>query len=96
MSKLPTIKDVSALVRDVKRCGIADDCRAFQEDDLPGIQLTVGWNPENGEWSWQSGDNSYSGSAYFFPIWGVAGVYRRSNSREVAKDIISQLDEQTW
>ena len=93
MSRLPTIKDVAALVRHTKPF-IEDDYIA--DDDLPGIDLTVGWDPDTGEWSWQSGDNSFTGGAYFYPLWGVVRVYRQSNSRDLARDIIAQIDEQNW
>lgn len=87
--KLPTLKDLTALVANVKE-QIEDDCLAFDESDEPSIQLTVGAN-EAGEWDYQTGDNSYSGGAYFYPHWAVVGVYRDSNVREVAKDIQNQI-----
>lgn len=92
--KTPSIQVLSSLVKHVK-ANIADDYRAFEDDDIPGIQLTVGWNPETGEWSYQTGDNMYSGDAYFYPIWAVCGVYRRSNSVELARDLIAQLEDQS-
>ena len=91
-AKLPTIKEIYPLVLAVKR-SIADEYRADEETDLPSIQLTVGWSDVSGDWSYQTGDNSYSGGAYGYPHWGVVGVYRDSNCREVAKDIINQLGE---
>jgi hypothetical protein len=87
--KLPTTKELAALVRAVKS-DISDEYRAFEDDDTPGIQLTVGCDGA-GDWSYQTGDNSYSGGAYFYPHWAVVGVYRNSNCRELAKDIQSQL-----
>jgi hypothetical protein len=87
--KLPSITKLSALVRHVKK-HIADDYRAFEEEDVPGIQLTVACD-EKGNWDYQTGDNSYSGAAYFYPHWAVVGVYRDSNSKEVARDIQNQL-----
>lgn len=90
--RLPTIKELSALVRHVK-ADIAKDYRAFEDDDKPGIQLTIGWSAESGEWGYQTGDNSYTGGAYHYPHWAVVGVYRRSNSIELARDIQSQLFE---
>ena len=87
--KLPILKDLTALVAHVKTF-IGDDYRAFDESDEPSIQLTVGAN-EAGEWDYQTGDNSYSGAAYFYPHWAVVGVYRDSNAREVAKDIQNQI-----
>jgi hypothetical protein len=90
--RFPTISDLSALVKSVKS-DICEDFRAFEDDDQPGIQLTIGHNPDSGDWSYQTGDNSYSGSAYGYPNWAVVGVYRRSNSRDVARDILSQLHD---
>lgn len=92
--KTPTIKELAALVRHVKTC-ISDEYRVFEDDDEPGIQLTIGWNAEDGEWSYQTGDNSCMGSAYYYPTWAVTTVYRRSNSREVARELINELLEQT-
>jgi hypothetical protein len=88
---LPTIKDLSALLRSIKG-DICDDCRADEFDDTPGIQVTIGWNT-SGDWSYQTGDNSYSGSAYHYPHWAVVSVYRSSNCNELARDILSQLSE---
>lgn len=95
--KLPTISDLYQLIRAVKS-DISDEYRAFafEDDDTPGIQLTVGCDTETGEWSYQTGDNSYTGSAYHYPDWAVIGVYRTSNCRELAKDIRSQLSELYW
>ena len=89
--KLPTIAELTELVKHIKT-HIAEDYRAFEDDELPGIQLTVACN-DNGEWDYQTGDNSYSGSAYHYPHWAVVGVYRRSNSRDLAKDLEGQLAE---
>jgi hypothetical protein len=98
---LPTIKDLSALIRAVKAT-IGDDYRADEYDTVPGICLTIGWTDrpchapmngdcEAGEWSYQTGDNSYTGGAYGYPHWAVVSVYRRSDSRALARDIRNQL-----
>lgn len=91
-SKLPTIADLARLVRAVK-AQIDDDYRAFEDDDEPGIQLTVGWDADTGDWSYQTGDNSFTGGAYGYPRWAVVGVYRDSNVRDVAREIREQLAE---
>lgn len=98
--KLPTVRDLAALVRAVKAT-IRDDYRASEDDDSPGICLTVGWCAVSqwsggvyvnaGEWSYQTGDNSYTGGAYAYPHWAVVSVYRRSDSRALARDIRNQL-----
>ena len=90
-----TQKELYPLVKAVKD-DIEYDFLAFQEDEEPGIQLTIGYDPKDDTWSYQTGDNSFSGSAYHYPIWGVVGVYKNSNCREIAKDIIGQIAEQMW
>ena len=88
-----SISEVSRLVKAIKK-DISDEFRAYDADDTPGILLTIGYCPEKAEWRYQTGDNSYFGGAYLCPYWGVAGVYRRSNSREIAADIIEQIYNQ--
>ena len=96
MLPLPTIKSLSSLIKALKPA-IRDDYRAYadepglDDENIPSMQLTVGWNPEDGSWDYQTGDNSYSGSAYFYPHWAIVDVYRRSNSLDLARDIRSQL-----
>lgn len=87
--KLPTIQDLTALVRDVK-LDIEDDFIA-EGDDRPSIDLTVGCDCETGDWSYQTGDNSFTGGAYGYPDWAVVTVHRRSNSVELAREIRDQL-----
>jgi hypothetical protein len=65
--KLPLIKDLRPLIKNVK---------SYIADDIPGMQLTIGWDQDSGEWSYQTGDNSFTGGAYHYPTWGVVGVYR--------------------
>ncbi len=89
-AKLPPIGELSALVRHVKTY-ISPEYRADEFDEMPGICLTIGWSAESGEWSYQTGDNSYTGGAYHYPHWAVVSVSRRSNSRDLALDIRSQL-----
>jgi hypothetical protein len=90
--KLPLVKHLVPLIKSIKK-QIDNDYRAFDEDEIPGIQLTVGACMVTGEWDYQTGDNSYSGSAYGYSDWGVVGVYRNSNALEVARDIRNQLRE---
>ena len=89
--KTPSLKQLASLIKSIKS-DIGNEYRAFEDDSIPGIQLTIGADEKG--WDFQTGDNSYSGGAYFHRFWGVAGVYRRSNSREVAKDILEQIHTQ--
>lgn len=95
--KTPTIKELKALLIHCKSF-IDDDCRTSDDpdDSLPGMCVTIGWNPEDGSWNWQTGDNSYTGGAYGFPVWAVVYLYRRSSCVELARAAKDELLEQTW
>lgn len=79
---------------------IDDDyrCTDDPEDNEPGICVTVGATiGEDGEisWSYQTGDNSFTGGAYGHPVWGVGYLYRGSNPEEIAKGIVDEIAGQT-
>ena len=95
--KWPTIGDVEKLVKAVKSeidvdTFVSED-DPWEEDAEPGILLTVGANGEGG-WSYQTGDTSFMGGAYGYPYWGSAGVYRDSNARDVAREIVEEIKDQ--
>lgn len=87
-------KLVASLIPD-----ILDDYRASDDpyDDAPGMQLTIGFTPETEDcdysWAYQTGDNSFSGGAYFHPNWAVVSIYRDSNPVEIAADIADQISD---
>jgi len=58
-----------------------------------GMQVTIACNDEMDEYSFETGDNSYSGGAYFYPHWAIVYLCPRSNCKELAKDVINQLNE---
>ena len=89
--KLPLIKDITALFVSLKK-RIGDEYRASDDSDdtTPAMSVTIGAN-EKGEWNFQTGDNSFSGGAYSFPHWSTVTLQRRSNSTELARDVISEL-----
>jgi hypothetical protein len=92
--KAPSIAEVTRLLVELKKT-ICDDYRIeWQEDDTPTMQVTIGCNPETGDWSYQTGDNSYTGGAYGYAYWGVGYLTRRSNCRDTAKDILNDLYDQ--
>lgn len=91
---LPTVKELRALLIELKS-QIGDDYRADDESESPSMSVTIGWNDKTGNWSYQTGDNSYSGGAYSYPIWAVISLYRKSNSTDLAEDIINQLADQS-
>ncbi len=86
---LPTIEDLSALIRSIK----PDICDEYvdEPDGTPYIDLTIGAHVSKPGWSYQTGDNSFTGGAYGYPHWGVVSVTRDCNAQELARDIQSQL-----
>jgi hypothetical protein len=78
---------------------IGDDYRATDDpdDNKPGMCVTIGFTPadedSDASWSYQTGDNSFTGGAYGHRIWAVIYLYRRSNSRALAEDAADQIAE---
>lgn len=88
---MPTVPDLITLIRAIKS-DIEDDYMAYEDDDQPGILLTVGWNPGFG-WDYQTGDTQYTGGAYGMPHWSSVGVYRDSHCLSLAREIRHELKE---
>ncbi len=86
--KVASISELYSLARAVKQ-NICDDDRADEFDEEPGLCLTVGVDLK-GNYDYQLGCNQYHGSAYFYPHWLVANVYRSTNCRVLARDLREQ------
>ena len=87
----PTIKELSELLMSLKP-GILDDPDFIEEGDtLPSLQITVSAGDQ--DWHFQTGDNSYAGGCYGDPHWATDTLYRRSNCREMARNLIEELRE---
>ena len=92
MKRLPTITELSALLRQLKT-QIMDDYLQEEGDTVPSMQITIGWTPDDGTWGWQTGDNSFTGGAYLHQVWAVGYLQRRSNTRDLARELIADLWE---
>lgn len=76
---------------------IDDDYRASEDDDKPGMQVTFGLTEHMDgslSWSYQTGDNSFTGGAYGHGAWAVVSLYRRSNCKELAAEAMDEALEQ--
>ena len=71
---------------------IDDECRASDEDETPGIQITIATN-DGQDFVWQSGDNSYTGSCYHCQHWSVIYLYPDSDCKALAIDAVNELFE---
>ena len=80
-----SITSVATLIKKIKEYGV---------DKEEGMDLTVGYDPKSKEWDYQTGDNSYSGPVYHYKIWGVTTIFPKSNSRDLAEDVVNQIRNQ--
>lgn len=92
MNTIELKKDITALLH-LLQTEIDDDYRATDEDTEPGMQVTIACNDDMTSFAYQTGDNSYTGSCYFLPHWAVTYLYRNSDCKDLANDIVYQLVE---
>ena len=71
---------------------IAYDCYDETDDDAIGLQLTIG--TDGSGFGFQTGDNSFTGGAYGFPVWGVSWVTPDTDATELADYIVEEIKEQ--
>ena len=93
---LPSIKELAALIVHVKKQVPRMRDRGARDyidvdGEYPTIQLTVG--ADKSGWSYQTGDNSYTGGCYSYRHWSVQYVMKRTNALELARIIKSELKE---
>lgn len=87
------IEDIGELLEGLKG-DIGDEYRASEdlEDDESGMTVTIGTN-DGIEWSYQTGDNSFTGNCYGKEHWGVVSLYRDSDCEELAREAVEQMLE---
>lgn len=92
MNKAQLLEDLTLLVKSLIP-DIDDDCVASGDDDggMPGIDITIGADADG--WSYQTGDNSFTGGAYGYASWGISSIYRDSDPAAVARELVASLDE---
>ena len=73
---------------------IDDDARIEgqeDDDDTPTMQLTISVNRDCTEWSYQTGDNSYTGSCYGHPHWAVGYLTRDCKPSEILEELLDEF-----
>ena len=87
------IQEVTELLKELQG-HIDDDFRATDdaEDDAPGMQVTIASN-NGADWTYQTGDNSFTGSCYHYHHWGVGYLYRDSDCAETAAEMVDEVME---
>ena len=84
-------REIRSLLIQLKR-EIGDDyrCTDDPDDNTPGMLVTVA-TTDGESWSYQTGDNSYTGGCYSHPHWSLIYLYRRSNCAELASSAVDEL-----
>jgi hypothetical protein len=62
------------------------------DDEVSYLDLTIGLSDAGDEWSYQTGDNSFSGGAYCFPNWAVISFATDSNVDDVVADLLREIE----
>lgn len=88
------------LIRLIKACQsqIENDPECYadpENENIPSMQITISNNYECTTWSYQTGDNSYTGSCYGDPFWGVGYVHLEYSAESIADELINDLAEHT-
>lgn len=80
------------LKKDVYELLVALKKQIGNEYRSEGMDVTFGYDGD--DWGWQTGDNSFTGGAYGYQNWYVITLTRKSNSRELAKEVVESLKDQ--
>lgn len=91
-SESDNFKDLCNLIEYLKT-EITSDIRD-NDNEAPYMQITISVNKDCTTWSYQSGDNSYTGSCYGDPYWGVTDIVNGYSTRDIAKYLINDLSQQ--
>lgn len=83
------IATLKALIPD-----ISDDMvDSENDDDIPYMQITISISKDANTWSYQTGDNSFTGSCYGDPYWGIGYLTRECDIEILASELINSLYE---
>jgi hypothetical protein len=74
---------------------ITANIASFIEDaiEYDGLDLTIACNDQGDKWTYQTGDNSFTGSCYSLPHWAVTAVFENTTASELIEDVTRQLEE---
>lgn len=81
-----TKTQITQLIREIQ-VQIEPDYRAYDDDDKPGILLTIACSEDGKDWTYQTGDTQFMGSAYMYPIWASHGIYNDKNMDITVKEL---------
>jgi len=73
---------------------INDDNEIDDPSELNSMDITISINKDCTSWSYQTGDNSFTGSCYGDPYWGVTSFTKDCCAADIAEYLIDDLAEQ--
>ena len=92
MNNKTTIQVIAGIIEEMKK-----EVERYDDIDYNDITIATDFeqDPVTGmfEWTFQTGDNSYTGSCYGYNHWAVGQVDSETDANELAKDLINQLEE---
>jgi hypothetical protein len=101
LKQLPSLRQelyslLVAIKKDADWCNLRRYGGDLVPDDLRAcVDVTIGctFNFTEGciTWSFQTGDNSFTGGAYSHSEWFTTSVLSRSNCKDIAKDLIEEI-----
>ena len=82
-------------VREDIRQFIHENLDTWKQDaaEYDGLDLTIAVSSKGDDWSYQTGDNSFTGGAYLNPHWGVATIEIYTTESDLFNDLIEQIEE---
>ena len=101
LKQLPSLRQelyslLVAIKKDADWRTLRRDFRDDPDDSTPYIDVTIGCTFDFTEgcitWSYQTGDNSFTGGAYSHPEWFTTSILSRSNCEDLAKDLIEEIE----
>lgn len=98
LAQIPSLrKDLYQLLLSIKKDIDRDTLIETGDGFVQGIDVTVGctFDFDNSEisWSYQTGDNSFTGGAYGHPEWFTTSLLKRANCRDAANDLINEIHD---
>ena len=88
--KAKTLPELTTLLKELQK-DIGEEYRATEDDTEPSMFITIASDDDLTTWTYQTGDNSYSGSCYSYNHWGIGSLYRHSDCADLANDLLESL-----
>jgi hypothetical protein len=90
MTEEKMIEEVKELL-DCLKLNIGDSQSEGIEEPMT---VTIATDGDSKSWTYQTGDNSYMGSCYHYPYWGVITLSEDSDTLELARLGCEEMFEQ--